>query len=314
MCFLKNYLNKLYINYVFKYYYILYQKTNWRIRKKIIKPILELTKISYKRFDPKKELFSSIQIETQTYCNLNCQFCPNNKINREHGIMSLEIFNKIVNELSKLNFNGDILLYLENEPLLDKRILELIEIAHKKCPHAKIKLYSNGVFLTNELLCNLFDAGLSFLRLNDYTMVQANKPKKKEFYEIDSKLKTFNYYLKNKKKVKIYKYFPQINKLSNRSGLMEGVGIPTPLNLFCNRPFEEMYINFKGEAIFCCNDWLYEERMGNISNNSLAKIWANKKYALLREQLQRNNRIKICYECDYTSVLFPKRVLKRLLH
>ncbi|MFX1392819.1 MAG: radical SAM/SPASM domain-containing protein [Promethearchaeota archaeon] len=310
----KNLLNKFYHDYVFKYYYILYQKSNWNLKKLIIKPFVEFARLNYRKFNPSVYLFHSIQIQTQSYCNLNCQFCPNNKINREHGKMPLDLFNKIINELSELNYTGEIMLYLQNEPLLDKRMINLINITHKKCPNAIIGLYSNGTILTNDLLCKLFDAGLTFLRINDYSMVQLNETKNEEAYEVKSRVKDFKCYLANRKRINLYRFFPSIIKMSSRSGLMEGVGIPTPLNLFCNRPFEQMYINFKGDALFCCNDWLFSEIMGNIKNTSLFEIWTNKKYTLLRRELYRNSRKRICYECDYASVLFPKIVFTNIFH
>ena len=87
---------------------------------------------------------------------------------------------------------------------------------------------------------------------------------------------------------------------------MEGIRVPTPLKLFCNRPFEQMYINFKGEALFCCNDWQFTEKMGDLTKHSLIEIWGNKKYGNLRNHLLKNKRRRICFNCDYASVLFPK--------
>jgi len=313
MGFFKNLLNKFYTDYVFKYYYVLYQSSNWNIKKLIIKPFIEFAKLNYRKFNPTEYLFHSIQIQTQTYCNLNCQFCPNNKIKREHGQMPLNLFNKIINELSALNYTGEIMLYLQNEPLLDKRIKNLVQITYNKCPNAIIGLYSNGTQLTNDLLCDLFDAGLTFLRINDYSMVQPKKTRNVGSYEVKSKVKDFKCYSHNQGRIRIYRFFPSIMKMSNRSGLMEGVGSPTPLSLFCNRPFEQMYINFRGEALFCCNDWLFNEIMGDVKKNNLVEIWSNKRYELLRRELIRNSRKRICRDCDYTSILFPKVIFKNLI-
>lgn len=314
MSFFKNLLNNFYMNYIFKYYYIIYQKSNWNFKKLIIKPIIAFVKLNYLKFNPTYDLFHSIQLQTQSHCNLNCQFCPNNKIRREHGQMSLEIYKKIVNELSELNYIGQIMLYLQNEPLLDKRMIKLIQIAHKKCPNAIIVLYSNGTQLTNDLLHELFKAGLTFLRINDYSMVQLNSITYIESYDIKSRVKDFKSYSVNRKRIRIYRFFPSIIKMSCRSGLMEGSSVPTPIKLFCNRPFEQMYINFKGEALFCCNDWLFKEVMGNLKTTSLFEIWKNKKYTLLRRELYRNSRKRICNKCDYCSILFPKIVFTNLLN
>ena len=97
---LKNWLFNLYSNYIFKTYYTLYQKTSWKLKKLIIKPYIELIKLHYYKFNPFEYVFNSIQIQTQTYCNLNCQFCPNNKITREHGTMTIDLYNDIINQLS----------------------------------------------------------------------------------------------------------------------------------------------------------------------------------------------------------------------
>ncbi len=313
MSFLKNFILKFYANYLFKYYYIFYQKFSWKIKGNLIKPYMELVKLIYRHFNPSKNIFHSIQIQSQTSCNLNCQFCPNNKIERQHGKMSLELYNKIIDQLSSLKFSGEILLYLQSEPLLEKRIPMLIKIASQKCPDAKISILSNGTQLNNELLCKCFESGLTFLRINDYTMVQTNNHQEIESYNIKSRITNIDCYSKYQDRIKIFTYFPYIKKMSNRSGLMEGVGIPTPLKLFCNRPFEQMYINFKGEALFCCNDWQFEEVMGDLNFNSIMEIWNNHKYNEFRKILLNNTRKGICKECDYTSVLFPKVIISKFI-
>ena len=314
MSLFKDLLLKFYTNYVFKHYYILYQNVKWKFRKLIIKPYLKLIKLHYNKYNPSKYLFKSIQIQTQTYCNLNCQFCPNNKIKREHGEMTLKLYNDIINQLSVIKYSGEILLYLHCEPLLEKRMPKLIKIARKKCPNAVIGLFSNGTQLTNNLMNELFNSGLSFLRINDYTMVQEKIHKIKEIYDIKSKIMNFVSYPKYKDRIKIFTYFQNIRKMSNRSGLMEGIGIPTPLNLFCNRPFEQLYINFKGEALFCCNDWLFKEKIGQLSKNSIFEIWQNARYNKLRCELLNNKRKGICTECDYTSALFPSIIFLNFIN
>ena len=61
-----------------------------------------------------------------------------------------------------------------------------------------------------------------------------------------------------------------------------------------------MYINVRGEAVLCCNDWRFEVIMGDTAETSLAEIWTNAKYQAYRRALQRHNRaMPLCASCDY---------------
>ena len=68
-----------------------------------------------------------IQIEPTDICNLKCPLCPASEetVIREHGFMSFETFQKILEEL------GDVLiavyLYSWGEPFLNKNIFRMIE-------------------------------------------------------------------------------------------------------------------------------------------------------------------------------------------
>ena len=67
--------------------------------------------------------------------------------------------------------------------------------------------------------------------------------------------------------------------LQNRSGNVPGARrLAAPLPLGCPRPFQQMYINYRGEAILCCNDWRFEVVMGDTAASSLKEIWLNETY------------------------------------
>jgi radical SAM protein with 4Fe4S-binding SPASM domain len=70
----------------------------------------------------------------------------------------------------------------------------------------------------------------------------------------------------------------------------------------CPRPFQQMYVNYRGEAVLCCNDWRFEVIMGDTAAASLDAIWQNDKYRAYRRQLQRRNRaMPLCATCDYKA-------------
>ena len=61
-----------------------------------------------------------------------------------------------------------------------------------------------------------------------------------------------------------------------------------------------MYVNHRGEAVLCCNDWRFEVVMGDTAEASLLDIWNNDKYQTYRDHLRRRDRhLPLCAACDY---------------
>ena len=83
--------------------------------------------------------------------------------------------------------------------------------------------------------------------------------------------------------------------LTNRSGnVPDARRLAAPLPLGCERPFQQMYVNYQGEAVLCCNDWRFEVVMGDTATSTLGDIWQNAKYQAYRHHLQRQNRAMPC--------------------
>ena len=84
------------------------------------------------------DMFSSVQLETITTCNRKCWYCPNDKYGKPHDLMSIDIYKKIVDQLSNINYKALFSPHFYGEPLLDKRLPDLIEYARKKLPNSII--------------------------------------------------------------------------------------------------------------------------------------------------------------------------------
>lgn len=87
-------------------------------------------------------LFSSVEIETINACNGRCSFCPVNRAldPRTHIMMRRDLFEKIIIELQTLNYSGRIGLFSNNEPFLDKRIIDFAKYAREHLPYAYLYL------------------------------------------------------------------------------------------------------------------------------------------------------------------------------
>lgn len=231
-------------------------------------------------------LFTSINLETYGHCNRKCDFCfhSNSFPNRDAGIMDEDIYYKIIDELSQLNFAGRISPHFYGEPLLDKRIIKFISYIRKKCPYAYIRFSSNGDMLTEELLIKLIKNGLDKILITNYDDFEKN-----DLLKLSQK---YSDYIK-------YRNYKDIN-IVNRAGRLFNIKNKN-INKPCLRPSNQLVINWKGNVLLCCNDYYEEYIFGNIKNESIVKIWDSNQFKKYREILRKKagrNKIDICKNCD----------------
>lgn len=124
--------------------------------------------------DTAKRLFAKfvgiINLETNSYCNRKCHYCPMSLVNRGVNTqMNERVFDKILQDLAQINFASSISLNLYNEPLSDKNLLSKIKTIKAKLPKAFLRFNSNGDFLTPSLLKELENAGLNYLNITLHT-------------------------------------------------------------------------------------------------------------------------------------------------
>ena len=94
----------------------------------IIKGIRELGNICFGRHP------SVIGLETDSLCNRRCAYCPNAVEMREREILSLGVIAKIVQNLKRHGYRGELHLHAFGEPLLDERIEQIIRLIRQTLP------------------------------------------------------------------------------------------------------------------------------------------------------------------------------------
>lgn len=242
-----------------------------------------------------KDMFHEINIETSTYCNRRCSYCPNSVFDRglkkNEKLMSENIFRKIIDELSKINFAGRISPHLYGEPLLDKRLPELMMYAHKKLLKAKIEIYTNGDFLNKEIIERFYDSGVKFYLIS---LHETGREKQKK---IDN-LHLFEKFMKNRGKDIEFDILDISNApLYTRAGLVKvkEVNKEPP----CSFSALPLVINYNGDVVLCCNDYFGEVSFGNLNQESIIKIWNKPKFKKIRKELENKvYRLKICKRCN----------------
>jgi radical SAM protein with 4Fe4S-binding SPASM domain len=104
-----------------------------------------------------------VQIQTQSYCNGKCLFCPYPEVNGkfEQGKMDWAVIEKIANEISQWDELRKVVLMLQNEPLLDKDFFKVVRYLKLLRPQTEIFTATNGTLLTESVVQEIVECGLN---------------------------------------------------------------------------------------------------------------------------------------------------------
>lgn len=238
-------------------------------------------------------LFSQVLLETRTDCNLSCRFCPQYHHKRRNQVMDWSVYTKIIDELHSIGFGGRIAFFMTNEPLLEERLINMIQYARQKSQRFFLDITTNGVLLNVAIVDTLFGAGLDNININDYRGDRVKHPNKlsKNLIEIYN---TF----KHNPKISFY-YRSNKEILSNYAGIINQED--DKIYGFCNFPFRKLSISSDGNVILCCNDYLYTTNFGSVTERSLSEIWQDKALNQYRLSLLSNKRINLCDGCNQVT-------------
>ena len=278
-------------------------------------------------------------IEYQPYsiCNANCSYCPVGSLNRQFHVkgepIKDEILLKLINDTKGMSIKR-ISPHLNCEPLLAKNLAHQINLWRKAHPKAKISLSSNCVFLTNEKLLELVEAGLNELECHYMGISKSfhENAMKTNFEKVTNNIiNAFNFKKQKKLNVKMYifshrmkgaslnqwyefaKKFKSIGAeftlgpLWNRAGYYGSefknikTGIiksskPHP----CQKPYNQIAFEANGEVILCSLDYGHDVKIGNVMDETIENIWNNKVMKKYRDGQNNPNqlaKLDLCSTC-----------------
>jgi MoaA/NifB/PqqE/SkfB family radical SAM enzyme len=171
--------------------------------------------------------------------------------------------------------------------------------AHVRLPKATLTIFTNGDFLTPTLLDKLYAAGV---RDYNITVHSADDPSLTDSVHRVMQLK--KHAKDQNKDISLgYEVGSQM-PLGNRGGLVEverdrrQPSVPPPC-LWAHNP---VTINYRGDVIICCNDYLGKVVFGNLCCESLEDIWSKSEFVKIRRQLERGvYTLDICKKCTRTA-------------
>ena len=236
-------------------------------------------------------IFKTVGIETYPICNRRCPFCPVCEDKTPKKIMSDQLFDKILNELKQLHFNGNVELCDYGEPLLDKRLASFARRIKTELG-SKILIATNGDLLTKEKFRELVSSGIDII-----TVSQHDKEPSAVLRNLFSEIT-----IAEKKHLIFQVINENIETLSNRGG---SIKVDSMNPMYC--ALQKITIRADGKVSLCCDDYYNEVGLGDVNKSRLIDIWNDLGYRKLRNERKRGIfNLPICKKCrgEITSTNF----------
>lgn len=265
-----------------------------------------------------------IGMELTNHCNLECVMCPQPRQTRDLGLMPMDMFKKIVDEVrGKSEF---MYLYGMGESLLHPKFFEMADYAVKA--GLKTSLSTNLSFLNEERSHKLLESGIDFVTLaldgttkDTYESIrlggefEKNLEQTKRFLQmkIESNSRCsvdvqFIQMAKNKsqvdqvrglftaeeqKAIKVFRVKPVFNSPSIAK---DEIVHRHP----CYFLWSTMTITWDGRVSMCCMDYDSEVVLGDLNKSSVFDVWNSEGLADLREKHKKLDykSMPICDKCS----------------
>ena len=271
-----------------------------------------------------------LQLETMSGCNAKCTICGMRKMTRPLGKMDWSLFTKIIQDVKELPIHT-IVPFINGEPLLDNRMLDILKYIKIVLPNVEIGWYTNGQLITREIIRRM--AGIGNVKTFNISIHGGTKEVyeksmclnwenllcKLEILVSENKLLGSPFVIKAqccdfslthsslnsfKNLCSTYNIDSCVGCYSNFGGLMpDEVGEAKTKNLpnkVCQRAQSHLYVLNNGDVVSCCFDVNCVNHLGNAKNNSLKEIWENPESTGFREKHLRldYSTLDFCSKCN----------------
>tara|TARA_R110000796_G_scaffold60220_13_gene139051 strand:- start:2584 stop:3444 length:861 start_codon:yes stop_codon:yes gene_type:complete len=252
-----------------------------------------------------KDSLQLIEIETFSYCNRKCWFCPNSFIDRRstNNEMPEEEYLSLLEQLQEIDFSGELTYSRYNEPLAYRELfLKRVRQAREVLPNATLRTNTNGDYITRDYIEELCDIGFDQLWIqqylgNDerYDHERMRRRAEKRIKKLDLPAKVITDIPGCKLEYDLSHRGMTIH-IRSRNFELDGSSRGETVDIAsdyvrtqrCLQPFHNMYIDYNGQVTICCamrSDVPGQESgiMGNVREQKLWDIFMSDKYKPWRE-------------------------------
>jgi MoaA/NifB/PqqE/SkfB family radical SAM enzyme len=253
-------------------------------------------------------------------------------MHRKQGIMSFDLFRKIVDECAELGITH-VRVHNYGEPFVDRQLVEKVRYAKQK-GIKEVGMISNGSLITEPVARGMIEAGLDAINISvdasgkdvfestrlglKYDKVIANierlvriraelgkrRPKLILSFVRQNNSLDEQAFIEHWKRIadKIH-----ITDLHNWAGTLN---TESDVNYPCYRPWLTFTVLWDGRVSLCCADFDGRHVLGNLNTSTIAEVWNAEPYLLARKQHLESGGPDICRSCDLPKKDSPLWITK----
>ena len=269
-------------------------------------------------------------VESTSICNLKCVMCPNKDMgDAEKGVMKLELFQKIVDEVK--GFCSDLYLHHRGEPFVNPALFDMIKYA--KAAGINTRFHTNGSLMTEERARRLLEAGPDLVSFSVDGFDKAPYERVRVGATFEKTLENIFRLLSLRREMGLRKPYVVIEKITFKNDptpadpvkvealkrRFEDAGADEiiekeeyvwaeesapelaqpPCKMVCTFPWYAAVVCWDGTVTPCPQDFYAKMVMGNVSQSSLREVWNGPAYQDLRRRLVSGlNSLPLCHKCD----------------
>ena len=273
-----------------------------------------------------------VQIESTNICNAKCVFCPRDEMHRRQGIMTFELFRKIVDECVELGITH-VRMHNYGEAFIDKQLVEKVRYAKQKGIQ-EVGVISNGSLITEAVARGMIDAGLDAINISvdaagkevfEATRLGLKYDKVIANIERLVRMRTAS----GKRRPKLILSFVRQNNSADEQAFIEHwraiadkvhitdlhnwagtLNTESDVNYPCYRPWLTCTVLWDGRVSLCCADFDGKIILGDLNTASIRDIWNAEPYRDARRQHLESGGPDICRACDLPRKDSPLWVTK----
>ena len=273
-----------------------------------------------------------VQIESTNICNAKCVFCPRDEMHRRQGIMTVDLFKKIVDECAELGITH-VRMHNYGEAFMDRKLVEKVKYA-KDQGIKEVGMISNGSLITELVARGMIDAGLDAINISvdasgkevfEATRIGLNYDKVIANIERLIRLRAES----GKRRPKLILSFVRQNNSADEQAFIEHwraiadkihitdlhnwagtLNTESDVNYPCYRPWLTFTVLWDGRVSLCCADFDGRTILGNLNTQTIAEVWNAETYRQVRREHLESGGPDICRACDLPRKDSPLWVTK----
>jgi sulfatase maturation enzyme AslB (radical SAM superfamily) len=261
-----------------------------------------------------------VQIESTNICNAKCVFCPRDEMQRRQGIMTVDLFRKIVDECADLGITH-VRMHNYGEAFMDRKLVEKVKYAKDK-GIKEVGMISNGSLITEPVARGMIDGGLDAINISvdaagkevfEATRIGLNYDKVIANIERLIRLRAES----GKRRPKLILSFVRQNNSADEQAFIEHwraiadkihitdlhnwagtLNKESDVNYPCYRPWLTFTVLWDGRVSLCCADFDGRTILGNLNTQTIAEVWNGEMYRQVRREHLESGGPDVCRACD----------------